>query len=720
MPGDHARSPHAETTLPGDEPAQFFDPEAPWDAESAEALTRVGESEEGRLWRHHEGDRIPRTSIPAPPFHHEGPAAVSELEPRLAELFQRMQDTLAAFDPDASLAPLNRRLDALEEKLAEALAGVAQRSDVDGLRLIEAQVSELAAHVEQTRSRLDRLDAMDEQMRGLTQKIDDAGLQRLDELERALQTYVAEWRRSDERHASTLGTLNEAVSRIGETIDAAEALKPATDLSLAGFGHEQADPIRNDPLSQVYADGARALAPKYDQFALDAADYAPGRRAQPPVSMPSPETDPAENLLEPVAASRPARAAPEPREVEPIRPPLLVETARLAAHEAPLAPPAAAAQASASAAASDLEPPAFRASAIRARLRQMQLTDPESAATAEAGGPAQAPPPQVAAAAAAKTRSVRPSLLLAAGLTLFAAAGYLLVDVFLTPHEGMPETKRLEHGVAPEDVGRTGSIDLRFGDRAPNGRMVAMGAALAAVLKEAPDSPSTALYKSDAPPADDALPALITPPALTIGPASLRQAAMSGDPAAQYEIGQRYAAGRGVNRDLTEALRWYMRAASRGLAPAQFRVAGMHERGLGVEVDTEKARSWYLRAAQQGHVKAMHNLAVLSVGGGRSDYATAAKWFTEAAGYGLADSQFNLAILHQNGLGIAKDLKLAYQWLSLAARGGDREAGSRLEHLRSLVSLDDIRSTDAAVAAWRPRTPNPAANESTSAAVEDR
>jgi TPR repeat protein len=429
-----------------------------------------------------------------------------------------------------------------------------------------------------------------------------------------------------------------------------------------------------------------------------------------------PEDDPAEDLLEPIAASRPAFAVNELRDVEPIRPPLLVEKTPALAHEEPHAPPVVPTPAPA---VGDLEPPAFRASAIRARLRQMQLANPESASGSETASPAHQPAAQ-AAAAATKTRSVRPSLLLAAGVTPFAAAGYLLVDVFLSPREHAPETKRLEHGIAPVDAGSPGRADLRFGDRAPSGRIDAMGAALAAVFKEAPESPSPALYKSDAPPADDALPALITPPPMTIGPASLRQAAMNGDPAAQYEVAQRYAAGRGVARDLAEALRWYIRSASRGLAPAQFRVAGMYERGLGDETDTEKARSWYLRAAQQGHVKAMHNLAVLSVGGNRADYATGVKWFTEAAGYGLADSQFNLAILHQNGLGIAKDLKFAYHWLSLAARGGDREAASRIEQLRSQLSPDDIRSTDAAIAAWRPRSPNAAANELASAAAEDR
>ena len=87
------------------------------------------------------------------------------LEASLADIAQRMQSTLAEINPDKATAHLNRRLDAIEERFNEALSKVAQRSDLDGLRLIEAHVLELAAHLEHTRGRLDRIDAIDDQVR---------------------------------------------------------------------------------------------------------------------------------------------------------------------------------------------------------------------------------------------------------------------------------------------------------------------------------------------------------------------------------------------------------------------------------------------------------------------------------------------------------------------------------------------------------------------------
>ena len=50
----------------------------------------------------------------------------------------------------------------------------------------------------------------------------------------------------------------------------------------------------------------------------------------------------------------------------------------------------------------------------------------------------------------------------------------------------------------------------------------------------------------------------------TIASASLRHAAANGDPAAEFEIGARFADGRGVSPDLQQAFAWYQRAAMRG------------------------------------------------------------------------------------------------------------------------------------------------------------
>jgi localization factor PodJL len=202
------------------------------------------------------------------------------------------------------------------------------------------------------------------------------------------------------------------------------------------------------------------------------------------------------------------------------------------------------------------------------------------------------------------------------------------------------------------------------------------------------------------------------PPAF-VGPMSLRVAAAKGDPSAAFEVAARLAEGRGINQDFAGAITWYQRSAQRGFAPAQYRLGTLYERGIGIKADLPRAKIWYARAAEQGNVKAMHNLAVLSAGrdAEATDYATASKWFTGAAQHGLADSQYNLGVLYESGLGVQRDAKQAYLWLSLAARGGDKEAGKRRDVVRATMAPQDARDAEAMVASWRAQPVDRANND---------
>ena len=103
-------------------------------------------------------------------------------------------------------------------------------------------------------------------------------------------------------------------------------------------------------------------------------------------------------------------------------------------------------------------------------------------------------------------------------------------------------------------------------------------------------------------------------------------------------------------------------------------------------------------------MKAMHNLAVLSANqtDESPDYTTAARWFEEAAKRGLADSQFNLAVLYENGLGVKRDMKMAFMWLALAARNGDKDAVRRRDILRGKLTAEEIVAAEQMIAGWKP------------------
>ncbi len=201
-----------------------------------------------------------------------------------------------------------------------------------------------------------------------------------------------------------------------------------------------------------------------------------------------------------------------------------------------------------------------------------------------------------------------------------------------------------------------------------------------------------------------------------IGGPVLRTAALRGDPTAAYEIGVRYAEGKGITPNMEEAAKWYGRAAQGGIVPAIFRLGTLYEKGMGVKKDTTIAQRYYMQAADRGNAKAMHNLAVLYAdgGGNGSDYKTAAQWFRKAADHGVADSQFNLGILYARGIGVERNLAESYKWFSLAAAQGDVDAGHKRDDIAKQLDAQSLAAAKLAVQTFAPeQQPNDAVNVAT-------
>jgi uncharacterized protein len=77
-----------------------------------------------------------------------------------------------------------------------------------------------------------------------------------------------------------------------------------------------------------------------------------------------------------------------------------------------------------------------------------------------------------------------------------------------------------------------------------------------------------------------------------------------GDPAAQYDLGERHHDGLGVGRDYTLALNWFMRAAAQGHAKAQLNAGLMLFLGRGSVPDRAEAVKWLVLAVEGGEPKA--------------------------------------------------------------------------------------------------------------------
>ncbi|MBR1135476.1 MULTISPECIES: tetratricopeptide repeat protein [Bradyrhizobium] len=184
-----------------------------------------------------------------------------------------------------------------------------------------------------------------------------------------------------------------------------------------------------------------------------------------------------------------------------------------------------------------------------------------------------------------------------------------------------------------------------------------------------------------------------------IGGLALRNSALKGDPTAAYEVGVRFAEGKGIAANYEEAAKWYDRAAQAGLIPAVFRLGTFYEKGLGVKKDADIARRYYVVAAERGNAKAMHNLAVLDAdGGGKgANYKSASQWFRKAAERGVADSQYNLGILYARGIGVEQNLAESYKWFSLAAAQGDADAGRKRDDVAKRLDAQSLAAAKLAI-----------------------
>ncbi|WP_213772290.1 tetratricopeptide repeat protein [Bradyrhizobium sp. dw_78] len=203
-----------------------------------------------------------------------------------------------------------------------------------------------------------------------------------------------------------------------------------------------------------------------------------------------------------------------------------------------------------------------------------------------------------------------------------------------------------------------------------------------------------------------------------IGGPALRTAALKGDPTAAYEIGVRYAEGKGVASNLEEAAKWYDRAARAGVVPAVFRLGTFYEKGMGVKKDADIARRYYMQAADRGSAKAMHNLAVLDAdgGGNGANYASAVQWFRKAAERGVADSQFNLGILYARGIGVEQNLAESFKWFSLAAAQGDADAARKRDDIAKRLDAQSLAAAKLAIQTFTPeQQPDDAVNVATPA-----
>lgn len=128
---------------------------------------------------------------------------------------------------------------------------------------------------------------------------------------------------------------------------------------------------------------------------------------------------------------------------------------------------------------------------------------------------------------------------------------------------------------------------------------------------------------------------------------SFSQNANAGEIAAMYNLGVLYYQGKGVPKDVSQAVIWFQRSGEKGHADALASLGVLLYSGEGVPQNKVEAAKVFELAAQRGHVVAMNTLGEMYLKGDgvAQSLDTAKVWLKQAAEKGNAQAQQNLVAI---------------------------------------------------------------------------
>jgi len=139
----------------------------PWDSDAAEALTRSYEAQS-------------RTAAEAPQAQQQPSKGAQDwIGARFNDVTQRIQQAISDLAPGSTVSLLESRLDAFQAHMSGVLTDVARRSDLDGMREIEAHVQDLGAKLTDLERHISRLDGIETDVRGVLGQVSDERIAKL-------------------------------------------------------------------------------------------------------------------------------------------------------------------------------------------------------------------------------------------------------------------------------------------------------------------------------------------------------------------------------------------------------------------------------------------------------------------------------------------------------------------------------------------------------------
>lgn len=164
----------------------------------------------------------------------------------------------------------------------------------------------------------------------------------------------------------------------------------------------------------------------------------------------------------------------------------------------------------------------------------------------------------------------------------------------------------------------------------------------------------------------------------------LQQAAQSGHPQAQFNLGVLYDQGNFLDEDKTAAHKWYRKAAAQGDSSAQFNLALAYSREGGSEIEIDEALTWTRRSSEDGDPLSRFSYGLyLLFGTGVQQDQNQAVTLLEQSAEQNSMAAFALGTLYEDGRGLPADLSAAKRWYQAAADRGHDGATGQLQRLNA-------------------------------------
>ncbi|GAA0174698.1 ubiquitin-protein ligase [Lithospermum erythrorhizon] len=158
----------------------------------------------------------------------------------------------------------------------------------------------------------------------------------------------------------------------------------------------------------------------------------------------------------------------------------------------------------------------------------------------------------------------------------------------------------------------------------------------------------------------------------------LEYQAQKGNAAAMYKMGIFFYFGlRGIRRDHSKALLWFLKAVEKGEARSMELLGEIYARGAGVERNYTKALAWLTLASKQQHYSAYNGMGYLYAKGygvDKKNYTKAKEYFEKAAENEDSGGYYNLGVMYLKALGMKRDIKMASKYFIIAANAGQPKA----------------------------------------------